>query len=91
MLPVSTVFKRQSGYHSSVDYRSLWHYVGFLQNTDYRKKTASDLLPKEHYWKQLMDARLLVGKRRYEDEFKWKPGRKMEEAIVAQIFASGLE
>ena len=60
---------------------------GFFVKHHYRKQ-ASDPLPKEHYWKQLMDARLFFVKRRYEHEFKWKPGRKMEEGIVAAILDS---
>ena len=36
--------------------------------------------------KQIVDARHRFAKRRYEHEFKWRPTRKVEEAIVAAIF-----
>ena len=49
---VSAVFKRQSGYHSSVDYRSLWHYVGFLQNTEYRKQCSGERSQFHPDWRQ---------------------------------------
>ena len=36
--------------------------------------------------KQVINAQHRFAKRRYEHEFKWKPSRKVEEAIVAAIF-----
>ena len=36
--------------------------------------------------KQVINASHRFAKRRYEHEFKWKPTRKVEEAIVAAIF-----
>ena len=36
--------------------------------------------------KQVINARHRFAKRRYEHEFKWKPSRKVEEAIVAAVF-----
>lgn len=41
--------------------------------------------------KQVINAQHRFAKRRYDYEFKWKPSRKVEEAIVAQIFGSGLQ
>ncbi len=37
------------------------------------------------YPKKVIDAQHRFAKRRYEHEFKWKPSRKVEEAIVAAI------
>jgi hypothetical protein len=48
-----------------------------------------ELLPSlinDQHTKQIVDARHRFAKRRYEHEFKWKPTRKVEEAIVAAIF-----
>jgi hypothetical protein len=48
-----------------------------------------DLLPPlsdEQYPKQVINASHRFAKRRYEHEFKWKPSRKMEDAIVAAVF-----
>jgi hypothetical protein len=48
-----------------------------------------ELLPpliNDQHPKQIVDARHRFAKRRYEHEFKWKPTRKIEEAIVAAIF-----
>ncbi len=39
------------------------------------------------YPKQIIDARHRFAKRRYEHEFKWKPSRKVEDAIVAAILS----
>ena len=52
-----------------------------------------DLLPSildGEYPKQVINAQHRFAKRRYEHEFKWKPSRKVEEAIVAAIFKSGV-
>ena len=38
--------------------------------------------------KQVLDARHRFAKRRYDHEFKWKPSRKIEEAIMGAIFRS---
>jgi hypothetical protein len=37
--------------------------------------------------KQVINARHRFAKRRYEHEFKWKPSRKVEQAIVAAILS----
>jgi len=53
-------------------------------------RLGMDLLPPlsgEQYPKQVIDAQHRFAKRRYEHEFKWKPSRKMEEAIVAAILS----
>ena len=52
-------------------------------------RLGMDLLPpsfKEENPKQIINARHRFAKRRYEHEFKWKPSRKAEEAIVASVF-----
>ena len=36
--------------------------------------------------KQVINARHRFAKRRYEHEFRWKPGRKIKEAIVSALF-----
>ena len=43
--------------------------------------------PDGEHPKQLVNAQRRFAKRRYEHEFKWKPSPKVEEAIVAAIFA----
>jgi hypothetical protein len=50
-----------------------------------------ELLPPlsdERYPKQVINASHRFAKRRYEHEFKWKPSRKLEEAIVGAVFQS---
>jgi hypothetical protein len=52
-------------------------------------RLGMELLPSLHdeqYPHQVIDAHHRFAKRRYEHEFKWKPSRKVEEAIVAAIF-----
>ena len=49
-----------------------------------------DLLPpliNEENPKQVINASHRFAKRRYEHEFKWKPSRKVEDAIVAAILS----
>ena len=56
-------------------------------------RLGMDLLPSildGEYPKQVINAQHRFAKRRYEHEFKWKPSRKVEEAIVAAIFKSGV-
>jgi len=43
-----------------------------------------------HHPKQVIDAHHRFVKRRYEHESKWKPSRKVEEAIVAEMFKSSV-
>ncbi len=49
--------------------------------------TSCPLYNEEHP-KKVINAQHRFAKRRDEDEFKWKPSRKVEEAIVAAIFKS---
>ena len=42
-------------------------------------------IPDKEHPKQVINAQHRFAKRRYEHEFKWKPSRKVEEAIVAAI------
>ena len=43
-------------------------------------------IPDGEHPKQVVNAEHRFAKRRYEHEFKWKPSRKVEEAIVGAIF-----
>ena len=47
-------------------------------------------IPDRESSKRVIDARHHFAKRRYEHEFKWKPTRKVEEAIMAAIFKSSV-
>jgi len=54
-------------------------------------RLGMDLLPplfSEENPKQIINASHRFAKRRYEHEFKWKPGRKVEEAMMAAILQS---
>ena len=42
-------------------------------------------IPGGEYPKQVINAQYQFAKKRYDHEFKWKPSRKLEEAIVAAI------
>jgi hypothetical protein len=56
-------------------------------------RLGMDLLPPlshEQHPKQVINASHRFAKRRYEHEFKWKPSRKVEEAIVAAMFQSNV-
>ena len=49
-----------------------------------------ELLPSildAEYPKQVINAQHRFARRRYEHEFKWKPSRKVEQAIVAAILS----
>jgi hypothetical protein len=49
-----------------------------------------ELLPSilnEEHPKKVINAQHRFAKRRYEQEFKWKPSRKVEEAILAAILS----
>jgi hypothetical protein len=51
-------------------------------------RLALEMLPsglEGRHPKQVIDARDRFMKKRYDHEFKWKPGRKLEEKIVAAI------
>ena len=52
-------------------------------------RLGMELLPSlrdEQYPQQVIDAQHRFSKRRYQHEFKWKPRRKVDEAIVVAIF-----
>ena len=52
-------------------------------------RLGMELLPSisdGEYPKQVINAQHRFAKRRYEHEFKWRPSRKVEEAIVGAIF-----
>jgi len=52
-------------------------------------RLGMELLPPlydDQHSKQVIDAQHRFAKRRYDHEYKWKPTRKLEEAIVAAIF-----
>ena len=54
-------------------------------------RLGMELLPpilNGEYPKKVINAHHLFAKRRYEHEFKWKPSRKVEEAIVSLVFQS---
>ncbi len=64
---------------------------GRIDKNDWEKgmRLGMELLPPlsdEQYPKQVIDAQHRFAKRRYEHEFKWKPSRKVEDAIVAAVF-----
>jgi hypothetical protein len=42
-------------------------------------------IPDKEHPKQVINAQHRFAKRRYEHEFKWKPSRKIEQAIVAAV------
>ena len=44
-------------------------------------------IPNKEHPKKVINAKHRFAKRRYEHEFKWKPSRKVEEAIVATILS----
>ena len=43
-------------------------------------------IPDEEHPERVINAQHRFAKRRYEHEFKWKPSRKVEDAIVAAVF-----
>jgi len=64
---------------------------GCVDNKEWEKgmRLGMDLLPpllNEQYPRQVVDAHHRFAKRRYEHEFKWKPSKKVEEAIVTAAF-----
>jgi len=78
----------------NVDYFLLpFDAKGRINREEWEKglRLGMELLPpflNDQHSKQIVDARHRFAKRRYEHEFKWKPSRKIEEAIVAAIFRS---
>ena len=66
---------------------------GRLNKKEWEKgmRLGMELLPSilnEEHPKKVINAQHRFAKRRYEHEFKWKPSRKVEGAIVAAIFKS---
>jgi hypothetical protein len=64
---------------------------GQIDKNDWEKgmRLGMELLPSilnEEHPKKVINAQHRFAKRRYEHEFKWKPSRKVEEAIVAAVF-----
>ena len=54
-------------------------------------RLGMELLPSiGNHPKQVINAQHRFAKRRYEHEFKWKPGRKVEEAIASAVFRSNV-
>ena len=76
----------------NVDYFLLrFDAKGRIDKKEWEKgmRLGMDLLPPVldgKYPKQVIDAQHRFAKRRYEHEFKWKPNRKVEGAIVGAIF-----
>ncbi len=77
----------------NIDYFLLqFNDKGRIDKKEWEKgmRLGMELLPPLHdgqYPKQVIDAQHRFAKRRYEHEFKWKPSRKVEEAIVAAILS----
>lgn len=64
---------------------------GRINKKDWEKgvRLGMELLPSildREYPKQVINAQHRFAKRRYEHEVKWKPSRKVEDAIVGAIF-----
>ena len=78
----------------NVDYSYLpFDAKGRINKKEWEKgmRLGMDLLPplfSEENPKQIINASHRFAKRRYEHEFKWKPGRKVEEAMMAAILQS---
>ena len=79
----------------NVDYLLLtFDDKGRIDKKEWEKgmRLGMDLLPpsiNEKNPKQVINASHRFARRRYEHEFKWKPSRKVEEAIVASVFGKG--
>ena len=76
----------------NIDY-FLLHFdaKGRIDNKEWEKgmRLGMELLPfipNEEHPERVINAQHRFAKRRYEHEFKWKPSRKVEEAIVAAVF-----
>jgi hypothetical protein len=80
----------------NIDYFLLqFNDKGRIDKKEWEKglRLGMELLPSLHDGqdpKQVINAQHRFAKRRYEHEFKWKPIRKVEEAIVAAIFKSSV-
>ena len=80
----------------NIDYFSLqFDDEGRIDKKEWEKgmRLGMELLPSilnEEHPKKVINAQHRFAKRRYEHEFKWKPSRKVEEAIVAAVFKSNV-
>ncbi len=83
---------RQVLFVRNIDYFLLpFDDKGRIDKKEWEKamRLGMDLLPSilnEEHPKKVINAQHRFAKRRYEHEFKWKPSRKVEEAIMAAIF-----
>ena len=77
----------------TIDYFFLqFNNRGRIDKKEWEKglRLGMELLPPLHdeqYPHQVIDAQHRFAKRRYEHEFKWKPSRKVEDAIMAVILS----
>ena len=76
----------------NIDYFLLqFNDKGRIDKKEWEKalRLGMELLPSilnEEHPKKVINAQHRFAKRRYEHEFKWKPSRKVEEAILAAAF-----
>ena len=76
----------------NIDYFLLqFNDKGRIDKKDWEKgmRLGMELLPfipNEEHPERVINAQHRFAKRRYEHEFKWKPSRKVEDAIVAAVF-----
>ena len=90
------VFLEVAGRHvqaiRNIDYFLLqFNDKGQIDKKEWEKgmRLGMELLPSilnEEHLKKVINAQHRFAKRRYEHEFKWKPSRKVEDAIVAAVF-----
>jgi len=79
----------------NIDY-FLLHFdaKGRIDRKEWEKgiRLGMDLLPPlyKQYPQHVIDAQHRFAKQRYEHEFKWKPSRKVEDAMMAAIFQSNV-
>ena len=78
---------------TNIEY-SLLHFdaKGRLNKKEWEKgmRLGMELLPSilnEEHPKKVIHAQHRFARRRYEHEFKWKPSRKVEEAIMAAVLS----
>jgi hypothetical protein len=88
--------RRQAVSVRNIDYFLLpFDAKGQINKKEWEKalRLGMELLPSilnEEHPKKVINAQHRFAKRRYEHEFKWKPSRKVEDAIVAAIFKSSV-
>ena len=92
----SEVAGRQVQAIRNIDYFLLqFNDKGRIDKKEWEKgmRLGMELLPSvlnEEHPRKVISAQHRFARRRYEHEFKWKPSRKVEEAIVAALFKSRL-